>query len=192
MNNLVVVNARFVTQNITGVQRFAIELAKQLKLHLPNLVFVSPKLKNPSAISKQLEVVEVGKLTSHFWEQIELPQYLKSLGNPLLVCLCNTAPIFYQKKIVCIHDLAFKFEPAWFSTSFQILYNFLIPRVVRSSIKILTVSDYSKKSLLEYYKLPDKKIEVIYNAVSKVFQENKLGKVMPSEEGTLYSYCFLD
>lgn len=178
MNDLVVVNARFLTQNITGVQRFAIELAKQLKILLPNLKFVSPKLIDPTTISKELEIVEIGNLTSHLWEQIELPQYLKSLGYPLLVCLCNTAPVFYKKKIVCIHDLAFKFEPAWFSTYFHTFYNVLIPRVARGSIKVLTVSHFSKKSLQEQYDLPEHRIKVIYNAVSEVFLRTDLEETM--------------
>ena len=39
---LVVVNARFLTQKVTGVQRFAMEICLQLKTMLKEVEFVTP------------------------------------------------------------------------------------------------------------------------------------------------------
>lgn len=73
----VIINARFLTQPVTGVQRFAIELSLRLIKLIPNLTFVSPKNIFQKDLAKTLKVQCFGKFTSHFWEQIELPIYLK-------------------------------------------------------------------------------------------------------------------
>ncbi|WP_169336203.1 glycosyltransferase family 4 protein [Pontibacter roseus] len=163
----VVINARFLTQPITGVQRFAVELCLRLKELLPEVVFVAPRGVVHPEIGERLGVMELGKLAGHLWEQLELPLILRRMGSPLLVNLCNTAPILYSNKVVCIHDLAFLVNPSWFSKSFAGFYKMLIPRVAKSSRKILTVSEYSKGTIVEYLAVPANKIEVVYNAVSE-------------------------
>jgi len=165
----VIVNARFLTQPITGVQRFAIEICRRLKNLLPNIVFVSPKNILQKNIANELGVISFGRYTSHFWEQLELPLFLREKNKPLLLNLCNTAPLFYNKNIICIHDIAFAFNPKWFSPSFVALYKFLIPRIARKSLKVITVSEFSKKSIINYTSIPKEKIEIVYNGLSDVF-----------------------
>lgn len=75
---MIVVNARFLTQDITGVQRFAIEISKQLKrLYGENIQFVCPKNIVNTSLEKELEAKAIGNLTGHLWEQVDLPLYLK-------------------------------------------------------------------------------------------------------------------
>lgn len=164
------VNARFLTQAITGVQRFAIEISLQLKKILEDkIVFVAPNNILLQEYAKQLCAVRIGKHTGHLWEQYDLPAYLKSVGNPMLICLCNTSPIFYENKVSTIHDLAFEVYPKTFSKSFLWVYKFLIPRIARSSRHIFTVSNFSKDEMVKYYGINENKISVIYNAVSSIF-----------------------
>lgn len=178
----VVVNARFLTQHMTGVQRFASEISLRLKEMLPHLKFLAPKNIIHKELAEKLEVETYGHFSGHLWEQVELPLYLKSNGSPLLLCLCNTAPIFYRNKIVCVHDLAFLINPEWFSKSFSSFYKLIIPTVAKSSVKVLTVSNYSKKNLVKYLSIPESEVIVLYNAVSESFavdaelQANKYGE----------------
>lgn len=136
---------------------------------IPKVAFVSPPNIIQEDIANKLEVEYYGNLTSHFWEQIELPRYLKQKGSPLLLNLCNTAPLFYKRSIVCIHDIAFQVNPKWFSTSFVSLYKFLIPKIARRSLKVITVSNFSKKSIATYIGIPESEIEVVYNSIAAVF-----------------------
>jgi len=187
VNNLrsryIVINARFLTQPITGVQRFAIEICRFLKDILPNVHFVAPSNIKHQELAKEFKVETFGKFSSHFWEQLELPLYLHRSGKPLLVNLCNTAPVYYSNKVVCIHDLASLINPQWFSKSFAAVYKILIPKVAGSSKKIITVSNFSKASIHSILHIPQKDIEVVYNAVSESFvsnnypaSENKYGR----------------
>lgn len=163
------INARFLTQKITGVQRFAIEISKELKKMDGQVKFVSPVKVIHNDIANELGVIPIGSSTSHFWEQISLPRYLKRIGSPLLVNLCNTAPLFYSNKVVTIHDIAYKLFPENFSLPFRTYYNFLIPRTLQSSRKIITVSNFSKREILKHYKVEENKVDVIYNAVYNKF-----------------------
>ncbi len=170
MNKKVYVNARFLTQPITGVQRYGIELSLQLQKQLPTKpVFVAPHNILHHDIARQLNVVVVGKHTGHLWEQYDLPMYLQNEGNPLLLNLANTAPLWYRNKISTIHDVAFLVYPQTYSKSFLWFYKFLIPGVIKSSRYLITVSRFSQKELQNFYGIDSERISVIYNAVSDKF-----------------------
>ena len=170
---MLVINSRFLTQNITGVQRFAIEISKRLKKLYPNNIeFVSPKNIIHKDLAKDLNVKVIGNKTGHLWEQIDLQLYLKQKNNPLLLNFANTAPLFYKNQIVTIHDLAFLRYPNWFSKKFYIYYRFLIPKIVKNGKKIITVSNFSKKEIISLLGIDEKKIEIIYNGISSNFNYN--------------------
>ncbi|WP_227661237.1 hypothetical protein [Klebsiella pneumoniae] len=54
----------------------------------------------------KIEVIQGGK--GHFWEQFTLPAYLIMRKSPLLINLCNTAPVIYKNQIVTHHDITYK------------------------------------------------------------------------------------
>ncbi len=165
-----IVNARFLTQPITGVQRFAVEISLLLKKKLKeDIKFVAPAGILNEDLAGKLGVNLCGNKKGHLWEQIDLPLYLRKNGNPLLLNFCNTAPILYRNKIVTVHDVAFKVFPKTYSRNFLIFYNFLIPRILYNSRQVITVSEFSKKEIIKYYKISSEKISVIYNAVANSF-----------------------
>lgn len=165
------VNARFLTQKLTGVQRFAIEMSRQLKkLYGKDIIFVGPSNILHTDIARELEVRVIGSHQGQIWEQWDLPRYLKTQGAPLLLCLCNIAPICYSNKVTTLHDITFIRYPHTFSRAFVILYRFMIPLVVRFSKHLFTVSEFSKKEISEYYHVNRDKLTVVYNAVSDNFK----------------------
>ena len=168
---IIIVNARFLTQSITGVQRYGIEISRNLKKISKNnqLIFVTPYNIINKEYAKELDAVIIGKHTGHLWEQIDLPLYLRKIGSPLLLCLANTAPIFYKYKISTIHDVAFKVYPQTFNKTFLYTYQLLIPQILKSSKHVLTVSNFSKKEINKYYHTNLNKISVIPNAVNEDF-----------------------
>jgi len=166
MKKKIYINARFLTQQTTGVQRFAIEICKELFKVNPNVKLIAPRNILHPILEKELNVHTFGLFSSHLWEQIELPLFLFKQGNPLLLNLCNTGPVFYKNQLVTIHDLAFIVNPTWFSKSFSALYNFLIPRIAKNSKHIFTVSIASKNEILQLLGIAENKISVVYNGVN--------------------------
>lgn len=167
LTEMIVINARFLTQKISGVQRFAIEICRRLKIEYgDNVKFVSPANIINKCLAKDLDVILCGKNTGYLWEQYDLIQYLKNNGCPFLLNLTNTAPIFYKKNIVTLHDVAFKKNPSWFNFKFSAWYNVMIPSILEKATLIFTVSEFSKKEILKYFNVSKYKIFVIPNAVS--------------------------
>lgn len=170
---MLIINSRFLTQNITGVQRFAIEISKQLKKLLGDKVqFVSPKNIVHTELAKELDVKIVGNKSGHLWEQIDLPLYLSKKNSPMLLNLANTAPLFYKNKIVTVYDLAFYHHPEWFSKKFALFYNFLIPKILRNSKHIFTDSNYVRDDISKSYNIKKEKITTIYGSHSDIFKNN--------------------
>jgi len=171
---MIIVNARFLTQPITGVQRFAIEISRLLKLRFQgDIRFITCPGIIHQKIAKELDAEVVGVNKSHVWEQVDLYLYLLRNGSPLLLSLGFTGPLLYKNQIVSIHDVAFKLYKDTFSKSFSSVYNFVVPRVAKRCLHIITVSHSAKHELVKEFDLPESKIQVVYNGISSVFRKNK-------------------
>ncbi len=170
----IVVNARFLTRRITGLERYAIEMSLRLKEIRPSLTFVAPHDVLHPTIGEELGVVVDGKLTGHLWEQIELPAFLRRNNNPLLINLMNTGPITYRNQLTLIHDLAFLRNPDWFSRLAAVWFTFLVPRVIRASSVIAVNSAFTKSELMELLSVPGSKIHLVYPGISEIFRRPKI------------------
>lgn len=167
---MICVNSRFLTQDISGTQRYAIEISGALKkLNPDNIEFLSPRNIIHKEIAEFLNVKSFGRFNGHLWEQVELPPLLRKRGSLLLINLANTAPLYYGNKIVTIDDLSFLRHPEWFSREFYLYYSFLIPRIAKNSKAIITISEFSKEEIIKLLDIPADKIKVIYPAVSEEF-----------------------
>lgn len=164
---MIIINARFLTQNITGVQRYGIELCRALKSLDNTIRFIAPKNICHHEIANELGVETCGILTGHLWEQFELPLYLKKHKNPLLLNLANAAPLMYKKKITNIHDIVFEHFPNSVSWKFRILYKLLIPRVIKTSLHVTTDSEFSKNDISNFYKIDKKHFTVVHLGTPK-------------------------
>lgn len=169
------VNAKFLTQNITGVQRFAIEIAKGLKkIYGERIRFVAPHAIIHHDLAQELGTEVIGMNKGHLWEQVDLPLYLIANGSPLLLNLANTAPLLYKHKIVTVYDLAFYRHPEWFSRSFATVYNFIIPRILNNARHVFTDSEFIRDEMHTVYGIAKEKIDVIYGAPADIFMPQNM------------------
>jgi len=175
------INARFLTQPISGVQRYGIECSRQIKKLAPHACFIAPPDILHQDIAAELGVQIVGRRKGHRWEQIDLPLFIAKQKNAPLINLANTAPLFYHNNYVTIHDLAFYYHPEWNSRRFATWYNILIPRIAAKSKHVFTVSETIKAELMKAYHLPGRKITVTYNGISKAMLDQGMGEV-PKEK----------
>ena len=88
----IIINGRFLTQNITGVQRFAHEIVKELDkiVKKDKIMILTPKnILFKNLRYENIEIRKVGILKGHLWEQLELPYYTwKNKGKLLSLCNC--------------------------------------------------------------------------------------------------------
>lgn len=69
------------------------------------------------------------------------------------------------KGIVVIHDLAYIYYPEYVLEKNRRYLERFVPLSINRSSHVITVSEYSKKDIMEHYHVPDDKISVIYNAI---------------------------
>jgi glycosyltransferase involved in cell wall biosynthesis len=168
----VYINGKFVSQPITGVQRYASELSNQLfALHAGTTVVAPVSNLLGETYRLTCPVEQTGEKGSIYWEQWQLPAYLRRREQPLLLNLCNMAPLFYRNKITCVHDISFAVNPQYYSRRFYYYYKTIVPRIIRSSRHVITVSRFSQTALMEQYGLTEHQVSVIPNAASGLLKQ---------------------
>ncbi len=161
------INARFLTQPISGVQRYGIECSRQiLKIHT-DVVFLAPADIIHHDLAQEFNVKIIGTYKGHNWEQIDLPLYLEQLGSPPLLCMGNAAPVAYKNTYVTIHDLAFMQKHRWNNLFFVSWYKWMIPKIAKKAKHIFTVSNAMKAEIQEILYVPADQISVTYNGIAE-------------------------
>jgi glycosyltransferase involved in cell wall biosynthesis len=74
-------------------------------------------------------------------------------------------PVSTVPEVVTIHDILFETHPDLFVDAFSRLSVGLIRRSAQRARRVLTVSDFSRRALLERYRLPENKVVAIHDAV---------------------------
>lgn len=164
---MIFINGKFLAQNFSGVQRYSKEIAFRL-LKLSHFKIVIPKNANINLTEYSDDDVLKSKTEGLLWEQIELPLIVNREAG-ILLNLGNTAPLLYNRNIVTNHGLAWMFYPEAFSKKFVYWYRFMIPRILKRALAILTVSYSAKEELIDTFKLEEDKVHVIYPGVSSIF-----------------------
>ena len=84
-------------------------------------------------------------------------------------------PLFKNKNckyIVTIHDILFNDYPEYFTKIYRNKRNYLFYKSAKKADYLLTVSEYSKKAIQNFYKLKNKSIYLTPNGVNNSFFEN--------------------
>ncbi|MDO6724722.1 glycosyltransferase family 1 protein [Celeribacter halophilus] len=165
----VLLNGRFLTRPVTGVDRVATELAMALvaqleKQQISVAVPAQPMWgeKRRPKVLLELNIAPTLRLRGYAWEQLAL-----SVAAPKswLLSLCNLGPVLRSRQVIMIHDAQVFSQPESYSNLFRRVYHFLLPLVARRARVVLTVSDYSRFELEKFGVVPPGKAVVIHNGV---------------------------
>ena len=160
-----IINGRFLTQQPSGVQNYAIGILTALQKIKLDFEIVMPY---DGEIKPITNTKTIGWGKGFIWEQLFLPLYVKKKSS-ILINLCNSAPLFIKNQIVTIHDLAFASDGGnWFKPGFRMWYNFLIPKICKRSMLIFTVSQFSKNEIINNYGVSEQKIKIIPNGLPEI------------------------
>jgi glycosyltransferase involved in cell wall biosynthesis len=163
------INGRFLSQPITGVQRYAYEVLLALDRYLACRhplgreleldVLVPTGCAAPLPLQALRTRVLPSSLTGHAWEQFALP----ARGGHGVLSLCNTGPLWAGKQILCIHDVNTRTSPDSYTLPFRTLYRALLPALGRTATSIATVSRYSAQQLRRFGITSQKRIIIAGN-----------------------------
>jgi glycosyltransferase involved in cell wall biosynthesis len=162
------INGRFLTQRMTGVQRYAFEIvaaiddilvqdnalgaALAMRLILPPRVVTTPA----TAMIRSRQT-RIG--SGHVWDQFILPFYA---GRGVL-SLGNLGPVLARNHIVCIHDANTFIQPESYSRVFGATYRKLLPLIGRRARRVATVSRFSADALVQHRVCRPEKIFIAPN-----------------------------
>ena len=158
------VNGRFVTQALTGVQRYCYEIS--LRLRNGTLVTPRPALREYRHLQSRLQLAG-GRLTGHTWEQLALPWAIPR--RAILFSPAGCGPIVHHNQVITIHDVACLEHPEWYSRGYAIWYTRLWPVLSRRVRKIVTVSEFCRQRIVELLRVPEDKVVVAGEAAEAAF-----------------------
>ncbi len=162
------INGRFLTQPVTGVQRYAREIVYALDEVMSTGHPVTQGLKVELVVPrgapelpdlKAIRFREAGSIRGHAWEQAVLP----GLARNGLISLCNTGPIAAAKHIVCMHDVNTRLFPFSYALPFRMFYRALQPALGRTALAVATVSEFSAGGLARFGVVARENVHVIPN-----------------------------
>ena len=121
--------------------------------------------------------VSVVELTGPYpiWEQMALPNALKNQRLDLLHCTANTAPLRSSVPVVLtLHDIIFLEKAVvggtWYQRFGNVYRRWNVPRVVKTSARILTVSNFERQRIIDHLHLDPARVTTVHNAVSRQFR----------------------
>ena len=165
-----------------GMDFVALELIRNIqKLDKENeyFVFVKPDEDRCLESTDNVKIIELTGGPFPTWEQIALPNAVKSYGCDLIHCTSNTAPNFGSTPLVLtLHDIFFLETFSLFTKSYSLYQRFgntyrrfTVPPLIRKAKEIITVSESEKSRIVNFFKIDEKKVKVIYNGVSDKFHQ---------------------
>jgi glycosyltransferase involved in cell wall biosynthesis len=165
----IVVNGAFVTQKITGPQRYAIELARRL-LHEEGVRIAVPADIDLDWLPAARRTVLRGPpfaRDSWGWANVSLPRTVTA--GEVLWSPTPRAPLRTRAHVVTMHDVAVLEHPEWYSRAFHRLYRVALPVLARSSSGIVTSSQFSKGRIVDVLSVPAEKVSVVRGGVDERF-----------------------
>lgn len=162
MMKKIYVDGYFLSQKITGVQRYAKQFIENMIDNGYEVTLIAPS-------NATLDIPGAKKIQSRFkgmfWQQCILPFILLAHGFPPLLSLTGIGPVFYPNKILAIHDASIYRFPQFFSKTYLLFYRIVYPVSIFFSKALITVSNFSMTELRHFIRMK-KKIYVIYNVTS--------------------------
>ncbi len=168
-----------------GMDMVALELIRNLQeIDHENEYFIFVKPDEDDQVLKETPNFKIVKLKGGsypMWEQFALPKAARQAGCQILHCTSNTAPVNCKiPLVVTLHDIIY-LESNYLriltgsATPYQKFGNvyrkMVVPRIVKVSQKIITVSHFEKTRIGEFFGMKgDNRLTAVYNGVSEHFK----------------------
>ncbi|MCX6286013.1 MAG: glycosyltransferase family 1 protein [Bacteroidetes bacterium] len=165
-----------------GMDMVALELIRNLQIidkENEYSVFVKQDEDHCLQSNANFEIVELKSAPYPVWEQYTLPAAAKKANCSILHCTSNTAPIYTSiPLVVTLHDIIYMEKLSLLSKGFTNYQKFgnlyrrmIVPGVVKKCKKLITVSEFEKQRIADFFQINPEKVKAIYNGVSEHFHQ---------------------
>lgn len=174
-----IIDGSFLYGQVLGVQRYARQITAQLDRMIKDKPYeveiavpeidsegTSAQINSYKTNYENIPIVILKGRAGRKWEQLTFQHYVnKQKAKP--VYLCNEVSLFMKNGIVTVHDIAFKTHPGFFTEPgdwHEILFRRLMYlKAFKKADAILTVSQFSKREIIDNYRLKNPDIVVAGN-----------------------------
>jgi len=169
-------NMRFLTQPLSGMQRYAEELLAALDARLADdphylggapLVGLAPRRPLRQRDWKTLRIERVGRLTGHAWQQLDLA---RAARGGTLVSLAGSGPLAHARHVLAIHDANLLVNPRFFSRSYRMWHGTLRPRLARRATALITISNFSRGELARCFALSEDRFVIVPDSAEHILE----------------------
>jgi glycosyltransferase involved in cell wall biosynthesis len=152
----VAINARAAARaQVGGVER----LAREMVARLPEL--------RPDRYRVIRPFAALAHRAGHLWEQAVLP--VQARGCALLYSPANLGPVLSRRNVLVVHDAASLRHPEAYSRPYVAYQRRMLPALARRARLLITVSEFSKRELVEVLGVAPERITVIPEGVDERF-----------------------
>lgn len=176
----IAVNVRLLKKNkLDGIGWFTYHTLKNIVEKNPDDEFIfifDKKFDDEFVFGSNVKFIIVPPVTRHpilwwIWLNISIPFILRKFKPDVFFSPDGFIPNYKKCRIVnVIHDINFVHYPKDLPFFTRVFYNYFFPRFAKKSDKLLTVSEYSKKDLIENYNIENTKIYVVYNGSDEIYK----------------------
>lgn len=159
--------SRALMKQRTGIEEYSYQTIKNLRDHLEDHeVFLYIKAKDKKNLdfklpkNWELRVVPF----NYFWTQLGLSWEMLMRPVDVLFVPAHTVPFVHPRRtVVTVHGLEYEHCPEGYSLYSRLFHHFFVTRSCKWAKKIIAVSQNTKNDLKKMYKVPSRKISVVYN-----------------------------
>jgi glycosyltransferase involved in cell wall biosynthesis len=165
---LILIDADVLGRNRTGDETYVENLLRELAVRDDPIRYAAVT-RDTRRIPDGIEPVALparSQLLRVFWR---MPRLVRRLGPALTHFQYVVPPGTPGATAVTIHDLSFEEHPEFFAPHDRVALRRLVPRAARRSELILTVSEWTRRGILERYGVPADRVVVTPNGVDPSF-----------------------
>lgn len=177
-------DAKRLFNNFTGLGNYSRTLVRNLVYYYPDLAYFlyTPTIQRNEdtklfLTSPAYFVQTPNKLEKPGWRSYRIRQQLKKHKIDLFHGLSNEIPFGLDRlpiqKVVSIHDLIYKHYPKHYPAFDRKVYDFKTQYACQHSDVVIAISESTKADLINYYQVPEHKIQVIYQTCAEDFFQDK-------------------
>jgi glycosyltransferase involved in cell wall biosynthesis len=168
---LVVIDADVLGRRRTGDETYVRALLRELA-PLTDRERLAAVTRRPELVPDGIQPITLRARSQVARMAFRLPRLLRRI-RPAVAHFNYVIPPGYRgRSVVTVHDLSFEHLPRLMPLRDRLLFRTLVPRSVARANRVLAVSEWTKRDLVEHYGVAEEKIVVTPNGVDEIFRPN--------------------
>jgi len=178
-------DAKRIFSSWSGLGNYSRDLVRVLATYFPDnqyLLFNKKKSERGEAILKLPNVTFVQTTKGTLSRQLNTGIDAQNNGADIFHGLSGELPLKWNskpiKKIVTIHDLIFERFPEYYTWIDRKIHFWKFKKASFSADKIIAISEQTKRDIIQFLKVNENKIEVVYQGCHASFKEKQSEEIL--------------